>query len=187
MQAIPIAMITCSDGTADYRVGVNTNSAAADKVQAFVDCFKSVAQYVSTNCSDLPVILILAQWGGESGWATGTTQKHNQNWSNLGYTNSNNPPGNIGTGIQGWAKFEGLNKYALGYARFFHQDLNPRYSDLMSYLAFCKQKGTAPSDTGCARYIADAGFGGTDHDDYYNKLCSWIDTIRRHTTDFRIG
>jgi len=177
MQAIPTSTVTCSDGSTDTYVGINPNTSSGDKVQAFVNCFKSAAQYASNICAGLPVKLILAQWGGESGWATGSSQKSNQNWSNIVYANSNNPPGNSGSGIGGWAKFCGRTKHAYGYGYFFQKDYNPRYSELMDYLGFCLLKGVTPSETGCARYIADAGYGGSDHDAYYNNLVAWMNTL----------
>ena len=94
---------------------------ADDKVQSFVDAFKSVGNTASSTCHGLPLKLILAMWGGESGWATGSTQNSNQNWSNMIYTSSENPVGNIGKGKNGWAKFEGRKKHAVGFANFFKQ------------------------------------------------------------------
>ena len=96
-------------------------------------------------------------WGGESGWATGSTQNSNQNWSNMIYTSSENPVGNIGKGKNGWAKFEGRKKHAVGFANFFIN--NSRYSDLIKYL---KNTKTPDVDT-CISYIANAGYGGADH------------------------
>ena len=96
--AITLTKVTCTDGTTDYNVGINPNTNADDKVQAFVDAFKSVAKTASGTCHGLPTKLILAMWGGESGWATGSTQNSNQNWSNMTYTSETNPVGNIGKG-----------------------------------------------------------------------------------------
>lgn len=177
MQPIPTSPVTCSDGTTDTFVGLNPNTDPNDKVQAFVNCFSSSANDASSLCLNLPPKLILAQWGGESGWATGNTQKTNQNWANLSYTNKNNPPGNEGSGVGGWAKFCGRAKHAFGYANFFHKDVNPIYSELIDYLSWCQLKGIIPSEYTCARFIADAGYGGSDHDGYYNKLVSWMDTL----------
>lgn len=105
--AIPTTTIKCADGNADVVVGINPNTNADDKVQAFVDVFYACAVFAYEACYGLPKKLILAMWGGESGWATGTTQNANQNWSNMVYTSSTNPVGNIGKGSNGWAKFEG--------------------------------------------------------------------------------
>lgn len=102
--AITLTKVTCTDGTTDYNVGINPNTNADDKVQAFVDAFKSVANNASGTCHGLPTKLILAMWGGESGWATGSTQNSNQNWSNMTYTSATNPVGNIGKG-----KMDGQN------------------------------------------------------------------------------
>jgi len=181
MQAIPTSTVTCSDGSIDTYVGINSNISSGDRVQAFVNCFKHFAQYASNICAGLPVKLILAQWGGESGWATGSTQKHNQNWSNIVYANANNPPGNNGSDIRGFAKFCGLTKHAYGYGCFFQKTYNPRYAELMDYLAFCRPQGIIPSETACARYIADAGYGGGNPDGYYHWLMAMMNTLCRHS------
>ena len=68
--ALALTKVTCADGTTDYNVGLNPNTNADDKVQAFVDAFKSVGNTASSTCHGLPLKLILAMWGGESGWAT---------------------------------------------------------------------------------------------------------------------
>ena len=106
--AITLTKVTCTDGTTDYNVGINPNTNADDKVQAFVDAFKSVAKTASGTCHGLPTKLILAMWGGESGWATGSTQNSNQNWSNMTYTSETNPVGNIGKGKNGFVKLGSL-------------------------------------------------------------------------------
>ncbi len=178
--AIPTTKVTCKDGTTDYSVGINSNTNADDKVQAFVDCFKGVANNASSTCHGLPLKLILAQWGGESGWATGSTQKSNQNFSNMVYTSSTNPVGNIGSGLKGWAKFEGRYKHAIGYAYFFIN--NSRYASLIGYLQYCEASHATPDADTCARNIADAGFGGSDHDAYYSSLVSWMKTLANHAT-----
>ena len=100
--ALALTKVTCADGTTDYNVGLNPNTNADDKVQSFVDAFKSVGNTASSTCHGLPLKLILAMWGGESGWATGSTQNSNQNWSNMIYTSSENPVGNIGKEACGW-------------------------------------------------------------------------------------
>ena len=102
---ITLTKVVCQDGTIDYKVGINPNTNADDKVQAFVDAFRASAMNAHTSCYGLPRKLILAIWGGESGWATGSTQNSNQNWSNMIYSTANNPVGNIGKGVNGWAKF----------------------------------------------------------------------------------
>ncbi|MGE5381599.1 MAG: glucosaminidase domain-containing protein [Methylocystaceae bacterium] len=185
MQPIPTVSVNCVDGARDTYVGLNPNINTDEKIQAFVDCFITDAQYASSNCSGLPIRLILAQWGGESGWGTGKTQKDNQNWSNMLYTNINNPSGNSGrgTGSQGWARFSGRQKHAHGYAYFFHKEYNPRYSDLMEYLETCETKLIAPDEYVCARYIADAGYGG-EPDQYYQDLVDYMETLNAHTGDF---
>ncbi len=58
--AITLTKVTCTDGTIDYNVGINPNTNADDKVQAFVDAFKSVANNASGTCHGLPTKLILA-------------------------------------------------------------------------------------------------------------------------------
>lgn len=171
IQPIPTSINSCIGGDTDIYVGVNPNTNSGDKVQAFVNCFRNAAQESSSLCYGLPTRLILAQWGGESGWATGTTQKTNQNWANLVYTSSSNPPGNSGSGVGGWAQFCGRSRFSYGYGRFFI--VNSRYSALINYL----NNTSSPSSNTCARYIADAGFGGSDHDAYYNQLIAWMNTL----------
>lgn len=169
-KAIPTLSVTC--GTVkDTNVGLNPNSNADDKVQAFVDAFLSAAKSASSNCHHLPVKLILGLWGGESGWATGSTQKNNQNWANMMYASSSNPPGNIGKGTNGWAKFCGVNTFAAGFAGFLKN--NSRYSNLITYLKNTKN----PDANTCAKYMADAGYGGSDHQAYYNLLVSYMKTL----------
>lgn len=169
--AITLTKVTCADGTTDYKVGLNPNTNADDKVQAFVDAFKSVANTASSTCHGLPTKLILAMWGGESGWATGNTQNSNQNWSNMIYTSATNPVGNIGKGKSGWAKFEGRSKHANGFAYFFIN--NSRYSALIEYL-----KGTSSPDVDtCISHIANAGYGGSDHAAYIETVKSWVSTL----------
>lgn len=80
--AIPTSSAKCGT-TTDTNVGLNPNTNANDKVQAFADAFSSAASTASSNCHNLPGKLILGLWGGESGWATGNTQKNNQNWANM--------------------------------------------------------------------------------------------------------
>jgi len=179
-KAIPTNTVTCTDGSTDTYIGINPNTNTDDKVQAFVDCFKSAASIASSICYNLPVKLILAQWGGECGWATGSTQKSNQNFSNLGYNSATNPVGNIGQGKNGWAKFEGRGKHTQGYAYWFIN--NSRYSSLITYLEYCKRTYASPDASVCASTIANAGFGGSDHDAYYQNLVSWMNTLTNHAT-----
>lgn len=178
VKSIPTSSVKCCDDSTDIYVDMNPNPAGLGNVQAFVDCFKHAAEFASTECYGLPVNLILAQWGGESGWASGKIQKDNQNWSNIIYTSSSNPPGCIGKGVGKWAKFEGMKKHAEGYARFFI--VNSRYSSLIDYLKDCQDKGINPDADKCARYIADAGYGGPDHDGYYNSLKRWMATLAKY-------
>lgn len=174
-QSIPKTKVTCTDGTTDYNVGINPNTNTDDKIQAFVDAFKSVTTSASSTCKNLPVKVILAMWGGESGWATGSTQNKNQNWSNMTYTSDTNPVGNIGKGTSGWAKFAGRLKHANGFANFFLN--NSRYSDLITYL-----KGTTSPDVNtCIDYIANAGYGGSDHSSYASTVKSWVTTLEKHS------
>ena len=48
--ALALTKVTCADGTTDYNVGLNPNTNADDKVQAFVDAFKSVGNTASSTC-----------------------------------------------------------------------------------------------------------------------------------------
>ncbi|SMF78016.1 Mannosyl-glycoprotein endo-beta-N-acetylglucosaminidase [Paenibacillus uliginis N3/975] len=168
--AIPTSSAKCGT-TTDTNVGLNPNTNANDKVQAFADAFSSAASTASSNCHNLPGKLILGLWGGESGWATGNTQKNNQNWANMTYTNDSNPPGNIGKGSNGWAKFCGRNTFATGFAGFLKN--NSRYSDLIKYL----KETSSPDANSCAKYIADAGYGGSDHKAYYDLLVGYMSTL----------
>ena len=170
-QAIPTTEVTCSDNSKDYQVGINPNTNADDKVQAFVDTFKDCATTAESTSHGLPMKLILAMWGGESGWATGSTQNKNQNWSNMMYTSESNPVGNIGKGTNGWAKFEGRNKHANAFANFFIN--NSRYSDLITYL----KDTDSPDVNTCITYIANAGYGGADHSAYVKTVKSWVSTL----------
>ena len=61
--ALALTKVTCADGTTDYNVGLNPNTNADDKVQSFVDAFKSVGNTASSTCHGLPLKLILAMWG----------------------------------------------------------------------------------------------------------------------------
>ena len=72
--ALELTKVTCADGTTDYNVGLNPNTNADDKVQSFVDAFKSVGNTASSTCHGLPLKLILAMWGGESGIHTAYLQ-----------------------------------------------------------------------------------------------------------------
>ena len=58
--ALALTKVTCADGTTDYNVGLNPNTNADDKVQSFVDAFKSVGNTASSTCHGLPLKLILA-------------------------------------------------------------------------------------------------------------------------------
>lgn len=171
---ITLTSVTCSDGSKDNIVGLNPNSNADDKVQAFVDAFRSVATAASATCK-IPRKLILAMWGGESGWATGNTQYSNQNWSNMVYTNSSNPVGNIGSGEKGWAKFEGRAKHANGFAYFFLN--NSRYASLIDYVT----NTSSPDIDTCIKYIAEAGYGGSDSDAYIKLVQSWVSPLINHS------
>lgn len=182
MAKIPIILkkVNCSDGTVDTFVEVNKNlNDANDKVQAFVDAFRDAAEKASGLCYGLPQKVILAQWGEESGWATGTTQRNNQNWANMMYTSSTNPVGNVGKGTGGWAKFEGINKYSTGYGKFFVN--NSRYSELIAYLKDCQKNNIEPVVNTCIRYIANAGYGGADHDGYYNHVVACVSTLEKRS------
>lgn len=172
---IPSITVTCEDGSEDIYVGLNPNPLGDGNVEAFVDCFQTAAEEASEDCYDIPVEMILAQWGGESLWASGKTQCINQNWGNIIYSNSQNPPGNIGEGDGGWAKFDGLYKWAAGYLK-----KSSYYSSLVKYLQRCQRIGTSPKAKTCARYIANAGYGGCDHDAYYDGLVSWIKTVNKY-------
>ncbi|GED28048.1 hypothetical protein BAG01nite_41500 [Brevibacillus agri] len=134
---------------------LNPNSTAPDRVQAFVDTFKRAAEDASDECYGLPVKLILAM-GGRVRLGNWTTQRDNQNWSNMKYVSSTNPPGNLGKGKNGWAVFCGRTSHAKSFANFFIK--NARYSGLIDYLQFTN----SPSPTKCLRFIADAGYGGAD-------------------------
>ena len=169
--AIPTVAVMCEDGTTDINVGLNPNVDANDKVQAFVDCFRGCANTVYSLCYRFPVRLALAMWGGESGWATGNTQYRNQNWSNMIYTSMTNPVGNIGSGVNGWAMFEGREHHAKAFAYFFLN--NSRYSGLISYL----KSTTAPEINTCISYIANAGYGGSDYAGYANTVQGWLSTL----------
>ena len=59
--AIPTRTVKCKDGSTDVYVELNSNSNADDKVQAFVDCFKGVAETARDICYGLPIKFILAQ------------------------------------------------------------------------------------------------------------------------------
>lgn len=174
-QPIPMKLVTCTDGTQDIHVGLNTNTNPDDKVQAYVDAFRDVAQAASTMCYNLPLKLILAIWGCESGWATATMQYNNQNWANMIYTSSSNPPSNIGKGQNGWAKFEGKCKFSIGFAGFFM--VNPRYSALITYL---NAAGTAADIQVCLHHIANAGYGG-DPAKYIEDVNACITTLENRT------
>lgn len=50
---------------------------------------------------------------------------------------------------------------------------NSRYSDLIKYL---KNTKTPDVDT-CISYIANAGYGGADHDAYAETVKSWVSTL----------
>lgn len=174
-KAIPTSSVTCGT-TKDTKVGLNPNKDnPGNWVQAFVDCFEGAAETASSNCYNLPVKLILALWAGESAYGKNSTQQENQNWANMIYTSTTNPPGNIGKGKNGWAKFCGRSTFAAGFAGFLKN--NTPYKDLITYL-----KGTkSPDEEKCARYLADAGYGGDDHDKYYNDLIGYMAAICKHS------
>lgn len=174
-QSIELTRVVCTDGEIDYRVGINPNTDANDKVQAFVDAFRSVAGTAEIICHGLPVKVSLAMWGEESGWATGPTQNENQNWSNMKYISSTNPEGNIGKGTNGWAKFEGRRKHARGFAKFFMN--NSRYSDLIDYL----KNTSSPDINTCIDYIANAGYAGEDHAGYAKRVKECVSSLEMHT------
>ena len=48
--AIPTRTVKCKDGSTDVYVELNSNSNADDNVQAFVDCFKGVAETARDIC-----------------------------------------------------------------------------------------------------------------------------------------
>ncbi|GED60089.1 glucosaminidase domain-containing protein [Brevibacillus formosus] len=160
------------DGIVDTHVGYNPNSRGDDKIRAFIDAFEGVARRTRDACYGLPVELILAMWGGESGWSKKDIQVENQNWSNMMYVDSTYPEGNIGEGINGWAVFPGRSTHGEAFADFLQ---GKRYSKLIDYL-----KGTNnPKSEKCARYIADAGYGGTNHDKYYDEVIDYLESVRK--------
>lgn len=174
MKAIPTKPVRM-DGVRDTFVDLNPNTNANDRVQAFVDAFKRVARDASDECYGLPIEVILAMWGGESRWASDKTQRDNQNWSNMKYVSRSNPPGNIGEGVRGWAAFLGRSAHAEAFGKFFK--VNSRYSQLIDYL-----KSTSnPRPERCIRYIADAGYGGSDHDKYYDEVIGYLETLRKRS------
>ncbi|MCD7817770.1 MAG: hypothetical protein LUH07_01790 [Lachnospiraceae bacterium] len=173
--AIPVRSILCEDGTADNYVGLNTNTDADDKVQAFVDRFKLYAQTSSSLCYNLPVKLILGIWGGESGWASASRQQNNQNWANMSFLSFSNPVGCIAVDDGGWAVFEGAIHHANAFGYWFIN--NSKYASLITYL-----KGTSTPDIyTCLNYIANAGYGGSDADSYITAVKKYISALEAHS------
>ncbi len=174
-KAMTLTKVTCSDKSTDYKVGLNENTDANDKVQAFVDAFRDVASTASANCHGLPQKMILALWGAESGWGTGSTQQKNQNWANMMYASATNPAGNIGKGTGGWAKFEGRSKFANGFASFLKD--NSPYADLISYLKNTK----SPDIDTCIDYIAEAGYCAGDHTEFADLVKGCVSTLEKRS------
>lgn len=172
---IKTVQVVCGDGTKDYYVYLNPNTKNTDdKVQAFVDAFKSSAQKSSNICYGLPLKLILAMWGFESGWDTYSTQQSNQNWSNLGYNSKTNPVGNVGTDGR-WAIFEGRNHFSTAFGKWFIN--NSRYSKLISYLKTTK----SPSIDTCITHIANAGYCEGSPDAYKNEILACVKTLEKRS------
>ncbi|MFB0828185.1 glucosaminidase domain-containing protein [Brevibacillus laterosporus] len=172
LKSIPTKSVKV-DGVRDTYVDLNPNTNANDKVQAFVDAFRRVAQDASDDCYGLPVEVILAMWGGESEWASKKLQRDNQNWSNMKYVSGSNPPGNYGKGDKGWAYYIGRSTHAKSFGKFFQN--NARYSKLIDYLKNTDQ----PNSKKCIRFISDAGYGGGDQ--YYDEVIDYLDTLRRRS------
>lgn len=182
---IPSKVVTCSDGKKDRYVEINTNPAGAPRVRAFIDMFLGSAESASNNCYGLPVNVILTIWGGESLWAADDVHWTNQNWGNLGYNSSNNPVGNIGKGIGGFAKFEGRNKFAKGFAGFLTYGSN--YKDLIDYLKQCQQQSKKPIEDRCFYLIAHGGYNGKDPvyiDQWYNGMLGFLVTLEKYIAEF---
>lgn len=176
--AIPTKQVTCQDGTKDLYVSANTNTTADERVQAFVDLFRSYAETASATCYNLPVKFILTQWGGESLWASARTQQQNQNWVNMSYGSPTNPVGNIGQAGK-WAIFEGINKHAVAYAQFLIK--NSFYTEFINYLKDCQKTNKEPDIYECIRLIAYSGFGGTPYEEYEDELLGYLATLEKRS------
>ena len=87
--------------------------------------------------------------------------------------------GNIGSDSSGFAKFEGKDKHANAFAYWFRN--NDRYSGLISYLQACQKGYTTPDRNICINYIANAGYGGDDHEAYAALARLWLSTLLRHS------
>ena len=179
---IPTQKVVCQDGSEDVWVGLNPNERGNGNVEAFVACFKKAAKLSSSECLQLPVNMILAQWGIESLWGGYYLQVENQNWGNIIYSSLDNPIGNIGKGLGGWAKFEGVYKWAKGYAGYLMN--SSHYSDLREYLYNCESGDDILSGVRCARILADSPyFEPTEdktRDDYFNDLVGAMDSVNRY-------
>lgn len=174
-KAMSLTKVTCSDQSTDYFVGLNENTDTNDKVQAFVDAFKGVASTASSTCYGLPLKVILALWGAESGWGANSTQQKNQNWANMIYSSSTNPAGNVGKGTGGWAKFEGRSKFANGFARFLMD--NSPYSSLITYL----KNTSSPDINTCIDYIANAGYCAGDTKEFADLVKGCVSTLEKRS------
>ena len=179
---IPTKKVVCKDGSEDVWVDLNPNKLGNGNIEAFVTCFKEAAKLSSSECLQLPVNMILAQWGIESLWGGYYIQVENQNWGNIIYSNPDNPIGNIGEGVKGWAKFEGMYKWAKSYAGYLMH--SSYYSDLREYLYNCESGDDILSGVRCARIIADSPyFEPTENktsDDYFNDLVSAMKSVGKY-------
>ena len=67
----------------DNKIGINRNQNSTEKVQAYIECFLPYAIKASEQLNNLPVKLILAQWGLESGWGATSVSVDSQNWGGI--------------------------------------------------------------------------------------------------------
>lgn len=171
---IPTKKVYLTGGGTDTYVELNPNAPGDGNVRAFCAMFKGAAETVKTNCNDLPINVTLAIWGGESLWAAGTTQRDNQNWGNIIYSSSKNPPNNIGKGTGGWAKYPGKTTYAKGFAGYLKLST---YKSLTEYLTYCKSRGETPESDTCLREIANSGYNGSDADSWYKGMVSFKKSV----------
>lgn len=174
---IPIHSVARPGGGADTFIEGNPNAAGNGNVLAFCACFIEEAADTAQICGGLPLSVILAIWGGESGWGSGEKQVRLQNFANITFTSPDNPPYNIGYEMVGehrFAIFPGLSAFAEGFARFMQ---NSTYSRLHTYLQKCRENGSVPDAATCLRRIADSGYCGNDADTWYNGMCGLLTSV----------
>ncbi|MEG0166233.1 MAG: glucosaminidase domain-containing protein [Ruthenibacterium sp.] len=159
----------------DFVIGQNDNRDVNDKIQAFVDCFRTSAAAASAQMHGLPAAFILAQWGAESGWGANPLAVKNQNW---GMLKAGGATPSKGRGANGFSVFYGRDTFQAAYVHILNHVSN--YAALRAYL----RDTPNPSLTACIAWMAESGYCEGSAQSYRDLLHDCVATLRKRSDFF---